>query len=91
VIPYSNALVQPQSWILYDGGYADEPPTVLNNVKISEEDALAVLQKEMDALGLDGYAVAGTEKARIIKGAVHETKTEGWLFILMRGDGGIRP
>ena len=75
-----------ESWIIDDGGYVDlntdeyEAPHQLENVDLSEEEAVQMANKFLQSIDFDisAYEIAHTEKGRIIEARTHETIAEGW-------------
>jgi len=85
-------VLQMESWV--KGGYAipGEPPgTTLQNVKISEQEAVRQASAAVQGIGIENLGVAGTEKARIVDDYSHKTVSEGWFVLFARNDAGSIP
>ena len=84
-------LFQYESWIIDDGGFCDpitgerERPHHLENVDISEEEAIQKAEVLLLSFGIDSseYRIAHKEKGRIIEVHTHETIAEGWNITYM--------
>lgn len=91
-------LFQYESWIVDDGGYCDpitgehETPHHLENVDISEEEAIQKAEALLLSIGIDSskYEIAHREKGRIIEVHTHETIAEGWYITYMPNISGCR-
>ena len=85
---YYNPLITPESWVLQGEARADEPPHALENVKITEEEAIAAADAFVARLGRDDLRCAWGKKARMDKGTpsasytrdVEELAEGYWLF-----------
>ena len=84
--------VQPESWVVYGDAYPGEPKgTMLQNVKISQEEAEAAAEAFLEQAGLTYLGLAEAEKARVLQSTTYETLSEGWQLTYARGDGGCIP
>lgn len=76
------------------GGFATprEPKgTMLNNVKISKQDARGLAESILHDIELDYFSLASIEKARLFDDRSSKTHSEGWYLVFGRGDGGYIP
>lgn len=81
-------ILQLESWII--GGDAipgEQAGTTINNVKITEEEALDKVTALISALEIKNIGIAETEKARIVNNNTCGIITEGWCATLTRNDG----
>ena len=84
--------MQPEAWVVNGAALPGEAKgTLLKNVKISEEEALAHAQSVLKRAGLSHLSLISTEKARLIMDRSHEVASEGWRLMFGRSDAGYRP
>lgn len=87
-----------ESWIVDFGGWTDpvtgeeEPAHYLENVDLTEEDAMQQADVFLQSIGVDSsvYEIGYREKARIIEDNTSETIVEGWLIVYMPKISGCR-
>lgn len=80
-----GGIIQPESWVLWGDAIPDEPKgTSLQNVDISEEDAMQASLELLDALSIQDFGISEIMKARIINSYTSATLTEGWYVYLSR-------
>jgi hypothetical protein len=92
IYPINFGGIQPESWVAAGEAYPGESVgTTLDNVRISEEEAINEVTKLLSDLGIENMGIAKTEKARILKDFSFETVSEGWQITLARNDGGSIP
>ncbi len=82
----SNAILQPERWVLRGNAYPDEPAgTQLERVNIEKEQAESIAQDFLSEIGVTGYTCAFAEKARLLKGEPpFNTFSEGWWLIFVK-------
>ena len=80
-------VIQSEETVLAGNAYTGEPAgTTLDNIKISQEEAIQEVQDVMDELGICNMRVSHAEKARMLDPS-NNTLTEGWYLRYMRCDG----
>lgn len=85
-------IVQMESWVKKGDAIPGEPAgTTLQNVKISEQEAVRQANAAIQGIGIENLGVAETEKARIVDDYTHETVSEGWYVLFARNDAGSIP
>lgn len=88
---YRKGIIQPESWVMQDGGYFGEKPHALENIQISEEDAIAAGSAFLNKLNRPDLVLADTERARMIQGGTFELFGEGYSLYYISGIEGIIP
>ena len=86
-----NNIIQVESVVKEGNAYPGEPVgTTINNVKISDKDAIRIGNKMIANLGLPNLQIARAEKARIIDKS-NNILSEGWYLIYTHNDGNRTP
>ena len=75
-----DAIVQPESWVLAGNAYPGEPAHALNDITISEEEAVSIGDDIMYKLDRSDMRIASIEKARSADSFYNELG-EGYLLI----------
>ena len=84
-------LAQPERMVLLGEALPGERPHLLENVKITEEEAVAAGDAFLKSLGVEGFALAVAEKARMAGTMVAEVMNEGYQLIYVQSVEGTLP
>lgn len=84
-------LAQPERMVLQGESMPGERPHLLENVKITKEEAVAIGDAFLKRLGVEGFALAGAEKARMVGTMVAEVMNEGYQLIYVQSVEGTLP
>lgn len=86
-----ECIIQPESWVKAGNAIWGEPKgSLLENVKISETDALEQAKSILSRAGIDYLSLIRAEKARLVD-SWDKVVSEGWKLNFGRGDAGYKP
>ena len=88
---YWSSVIHPELWVLQGGAVVGELPHALENVKTTEEEAVAMGDAFVEKLGRDDLALALCEKARSIDILTRETFFEGYQLTYVPAINGSVP
>lgn len=87
---YRDGNTQPEAWVLEGDATPDEPPHALENIKITEEEAIAMGDAIMEKLQKTDFHAAEAQRAREIQSYSYESYGEGYLlFYVQTTDGAV--
>jgi hypothetical protein len=80
-------IIQLESWLADGEAIPGEPPnTKIDDVKISEEDAIKIVDVLISDLKIQNLGLAEVEKARIVDDYTSEIISKGWQLTYCRND-----
>lgn len=88
---YRDGNIQPEAWVLEGDATPDEPPHALENIKITEDEAIAVGDALMEKLGKTDFHAAEAQRAREIQSYSYESYGEGYLLFYVQTLEGASP
>ena len=87
-----DALLQPECWLHEDNEMTGEKGIdQLQNVKISETEALEAAEEAMERYGLRNLGLISAERGRLYDSPARQTVSEGWILTWGRNDCGYLP
>lgn len=87
-----GGLIQLESWVLQGDAMPGEESHALENIQISQEEAIQVADAWMEKLGLEDFSLGLCDRARMVKsGGSYEVTGEGYCLTYVRDIGGAVP
>lgn len=77
---YRSSNIQLESWVMQGDALPGEKPHKLENIVVSEQDAIDIGNGVIQNLGLKGYSLATALKARATESYTYKTHGEGYLL-----------
>lgn len=88
---FRDGNIQYEDWVLLGDATPGEPAHTLENIRISEADAIAKGDEVIAALGLTDFKVADVQKARYIQSYSYTNLGEGYFLTYVPALGGAVP
>lgn len=87
-----GGLIQLESWVLQGDAMPGEKTHALENIQISQEEAIQVADAWIEKLGLENFSLGLCDRARMVKsGGSYEVTGEGYCLTYVRDIGGAVP
>lgn len=87
-----GGLIQLESWVLQGDATPGEESHALENIQISQEEAIEIADAWIEKLGLEDFSLGLCDRARMVKsGGSHEVTGEGYYLTYVRDIGGSVP